>query len=527
MSSVINPQTGKVYLVGAGPGDPGLLTMRGADLLRQADVVVYDRLANPVLLALAPAHAEHVYVGKHADNHILPQDEINVLLIERARAGKTVVRLKGGDPFVFGRGGEEAEALKAAGVGFEIVPGVTSAIAVPAYAGIPVTHRDDCSAFAIVTGHEDPTKPESQLDYAALAKIGTLIFLMGVGRLDRIAAGLIEAGMSPDTPVAVAMWGSTPRQKCAVGTLTTIHAEVKRVGITPPALTIVGTVVRLRETLRWFDDPHTRPLFGQRVLVTRSRAQASDLVESLRALGAEPVEFPVIAIAPPADNFAALDRAIARLNTADRERAYDWVVFTSVNGVEMFWQRLRAAGKDARSLASLRLAAIGPATAEALAAHGLVPDVVPAQFVAESLLAAIPNPSGQRFLLPRADIARAALREGLLAAGALVDEVETYRTTLGQPTPAERDDLLKRGVDILTFTSSSTVRNFVQLLGPDAAHHLAHHALVAAIGPITARTARDLGLRIDIEAPTHTIPGLLEALITHHQTRVAGSQVES
>lgn len=506
-------KVGRVYLVGAGPGDPELLTRKGQRVLGQADVVVYDRLANPVLLALAPPQAEQIYVGKLPDRHTLSQDEINALLVERGQMGQTVVRLKGGDPFVFGRGGEEAEALRAAGIPFEVVPGVTSAIAAPAYAGIPVTHRDECSAFTVITGHEDPTKTASALDYEALARVGTLVFLMGVGRLGQIAERLIAAGMSPETPAAVVMWGTYPSQKTATGTLATIHAEVQRAGITAPAVTVVGQVAGLRETLRWFDEPSTRPLFGRRVLVTRARAQASELVEALRALGAEAVEFPAIQIAPPSDNFAALDRAIARLSMNGVAPVYDWVVLTSVNGVEMFWSRIRAAGKDARSLGGVRLAAIGPATAAALEARGLVPDVVPGQFVAEALLGAIPNPAGQRFLLPRADIARAALREGLEAAGAEVEEVEAYRTILGQPTEAERADLIERGVDILTFTSSSTVRNFVQQLGPEVARMVAAGALVAAIGPVTAQTAREFGLRVDIEANEHTIPGLVEAIV--------------
>ncbi|HBY98272.1 MAG TPA: uroporphyrinogen-III C-methyltransferase, partial [Chloroflexi bacterium] len=369
----MRPQSkgGRVYLVGAGPGDPELVTLKGQRLLSQADVVVYDRLANPALLALAPPRAERIYVGKLPDRHTFRQDEINALLIERGQAGQTVVRLKGGDPFVFGRGGEEAEALRTAGVPFEVVPGITSAIAAPAYAGIPVTHRDESSAFAVITGHEDPTKAESALDYEALARVGTLIFLMGVGRLNQITEHLVVAGMSPETPAAVVMSGTCPNQKTATGTLATIHDEAQRAGITAPAVIVVGRVAGLRETLRWFDDPTMRPLVGQRVLVTRARAQASDLVEALRALGAEVVEFPVIRIAAPADNFAALDRAVVRLDrgggardgqTGD-DQPYDWVVLTSVNGVEMIWSRLRAAGKDARSLGGTRLAAIGPATA--------------------------------------------------------------------------------------------------------------------------------------------------------------------
>ncbi|HEX8681449.1 MAG TPA: uroporphyrinogen-III C-methyltransferase [Ardenticatenaceae bacterium] len=503
--------TGKVYLIGAGPGDPGLLTLKGAEALRRAEVIVYDRLANPALLKLASPNAERIYAGKLPDHHTLTQDEINAVLVEKGLAGRTVARLKGGDPYVFGRGGEEAEALRAAGIPFEVVPGVTSAIAAPAYAGVPVTHRDECSAFVVITGHEDPTKEESSLDYDALARFArgaTLVFLMGVRRLPQISAALQAGGLLAETPVAVVQWGTLPQQRVATGTLATIADEVKRQNISSPAVTVVGGVVNYRDALRWFDLPEEKPLLGKRIVVTRARAQASELSEALRDLGAEPIEVPAIRITEPEDGYAALDAAIAELES------YDWVVFTSINGVDHFWQRLRAAGRDSRVLGRARVAAIGTATAEALETRGIVADVVPEQFVAESLLDALSGEeiAGKRFLLPRADIAREALYKGLQAAGARVTEAHAYRTLVGEPD-AGALATLDEGVDIITFTSSSTVRNFVEQVGAERAQRLAANATIAAIGPITASTARELGLRVDFEAEEYTVAGLVQAIV--------------
>jgi uroporphyrinogen III methyltransferase/synthase len=507
---------GIVSLIGAGPGDPGLITVRGRECLLQADVVVYDRLVEPELLRAARPGAELIYVGKSAGHHALPQAEINALLVEKSRAGLQVARLKGGDPFVFGRGGEEAAALAAARIPFEVVPGVTSAVAAPAYAGIPVTHRDLASSFAVVTGHrrqdaEDGGElPASgSQDWAALARMDTLVILMGVSNLPAIVAQLLAAGRDPQTPVALVCRGTTPQQQVVDGCLADIVDRARETQVTPPAALIVGQVVALREKLRWFD---TRPLFGRRVLVTRSPEQAGDLSARLRKLGAQPVEFPTIEIQPP-ESWEPLDAAIARL------AEYDWVVFTSANGVRFFWQRLEQAGKDARVFGLARLAAIGPATAQELAGHGLQADLVPSRYVAECLLAEFGPVRGLRFLLPRTDVARPTLAEGLRAAGAAADEVVAYRT---RPASARSGDELRRilvegEVDVVTFTSSSTVRHFVAAMGPGAC--LPEGSTVACIGPVTACTARELGLRVDVVAEDYTLDGLVAALAKNPSQR--------
>lgn len=493
---------GRVTLVGAGPGDPGLITLRGVEALREAEVVVYDYLASPELLQHAPDAAERIYVGKRAGCHAMAQGEINALLVRLGQEGKRVVRLKGGDPFLFGRGGEEAEALAAAGVPFEVVPGVTSAIAVPAYAGIPVTHRGVASSLAIVTGHEDPQKRESAIDWQGLARIDTVVFLMGVANLAQIAAELAAHGRPEDTPVAVIQWGTLGMQRTVTGTLADVAARVQEAGLTSPAVTVVGRVVHLRERLRWFE---RRPLLGLRVLVTRARHQAGRLAEGLRALGADPVECAVIETAPPLD-WGPLDGAIAAL-----ER-YRWVVFTSANGVEALFARLALAGRDARALAGARIAAIGPATAEALVAHGVRADLVPAEYVAEALAQAMGDVQGQRVLLPRADIARPALAAALRAAGAQVDEAVAYRTV----RPEGLEERLRGAladVSVVAFTSSSTVRNLVEALGRGEAAQALAGVAVACIGPVTAQTARELGLEPAVVAEEYTIDGLLEALV--------------
>jgi uroporphyrinogen III methyltransferase/synthase len=494
---------GIVYLVGAGPGDPGLITVRGLACLQKAEVVVCDRLVNQRLLEHAPSGCEIIDVGKTPQKHPIPQREINALLIDRARAGKVVVRLKGGDPFLFGRGGEEAEALAEAGIPFQVVPGITSAIAVPAYAGIPVTHRDFTSTFAVVTGHEDLSKDSSDIDWAKLATgAGTLVFLMAIGNLPAIVAKLMEHGRDPQTPVAVIRWGTEPRQETVTGTLVDIVQRVREAGLQPPAVTVVGDVVRLREKLRWFD---TMPLFGKRVLVTRARSQASALSQRLRELGAEPVELPAIAIVPPSD-WSKLDQALDKLSS------YDWVIFTSANGVQTVAERLRALGGDLGLLDGPRVAAIGPATAQALQDHGLRVDFVPPVYVAEEIAAGIGDVRGQRVLLPRADKARPALAQDLRRKGALVDEVVAYRTT-----PSISGDLraiLGNGkIDIVTFTSSSTVKNLAAALGKGSAGEALNGMLVACIGPVTARTAQELGIHVDVVAPEHTIRGLVDAIV--------------
>ena len=503
---------GMVHLIGGGPGDPGLITVRGRDRLAEADVVLYDRLIGDELLKIARPDAELIYVGKSAHKHKLSQAEINDLLVEKARAGRRVARLKGGDPFVFGRGGEEAQALAAAGVPFEVVPGISSPIAAPAYAGIPVTHRDVASNFAVVTGHRRKGGKGADeglgLNWDALAEMDTLIVLMGVGNLPIITRELLAAGKPPETPAALVRWGTTPRQQTVTGSLATIAERAEEEGLRPPAVLIVGGVADLRGELSWFD---TRPLFGLRVLVTRPRRKAGETAARLRELGAEPILFPTIAIQPP-ENWQPLDAAVADLARRD----YDWVIFTSTNGVRFFWERLEEAGLDARAFGGVRLAAIGPVTAEALREHGLQPDLVPGQYVAEAILDEIGRLSGKRVLLPRANIARPALAKGLLELGAEeVDEVSAYQTVPAGREDAERvREMLAGGeIDVLTFTSSSTVRNFAAAMEP--LPDLPEGTTVACIGPITAQTARAWGLPVHVSAEEHTIPGLVGALVKY------------
>jgi uroporphyrinogen III methyltransferase/synthase len=498
--------SGKVYLVGAGPGDPGLITVSGLERIAQADVIVYDRLVSPRLLDHARAGAEMIYVGKGPDTESASQDSINATLVDKAREGKTVVRLKGGDPFVFGRGGEEAEALRAAGIAFEVVPGVTSAVAVPAYAGIPVTHRGVASSFAVITGHEDPAKEETAIDWPHLATaVDTLVFLMGVGNLPEIVARLTANDRSPQTPVAVIRWGTTPEQCTVTSTLANIVARVEEAGLRPPAITVVGEVVRLRETISWFEN---RPLFGKRVLITRTRRQASTLARLLADEGAVPVELPSIEI-EPIEDAERVDATIASLKT------YAWVVFTSANAVELFFEHLAERGLDSRAFGAARVAAIGPATARALLERGIRADVVPAEYVAEAVVEAMRGAisPGDRVLLPRAESARAELISGLESLGASVDEVPIYRAAVpSEASPEVLRQLRDGAIDIVTFTSSSTVRNLIAMLG-DAAP--LQRATIACIGPITAKTADEHGLRVDVMASEYTVEGLVAALVEH------------
>lgn len=500
---------GKVYLIGAGPGDYRLLTLKACDCLRIADTVVYDRLADPRILQYAPADAEYIYVGKASSQHTMTQDKICQLLVDLAKEGKTVVRLKGGDPFVFGRGGEEALLLQENGLPFEIVPGVTSAISVPAYAGIPVTHRGVAASFAVVTGHEDPTKESSDINWQQLATAtDTVVFLMGVANLPGITQQLMAHGRSGDTPVAIIRWGTKAQQQVWTSTVAEAAEMAQREQIKPPCIFLVGNVVKLREKLAWFDNPAMKPLFGKRILVTRARAQASKLTAALEALGADCLEAPAIQLQDPQDGFAALDAAIQQID------AYKWLIFTSANGVEYFFRRLKAAGKDSRALAQAKLCAIGSATAAKLAAYGLLADVVPGEFRAEGVVEALKDQlqQGDKVLLPRAAEAREILPQELTKLGAQVDVAPAYETVAGEIDQQKLAEQLQAGeIDVVTFTSSSTVTNLLKLLGPDAKRLLAQVKL-AAIGPITAETCAKNGLQVDVQAAEYTIPGLVEAV---------------
>lgn len=519
------PNTGIVYLVGAGPGDPGLITVRGLRLLESAEVVVFDYLANPQLLRHCPK-AETYYAGKQAARHSMTQDEINRLLVEKGRQGRRVVRLKGGDPFVFGRGGEECEALHAAGIPFEVVPGITSAIAAPAYAGIPVTHRDFNSSFTLLTGHEkeaDYQDPDakgrkggsaSDVDWSALAKLPCLAFYMGVKSLASICRKLIDNGMAPDMPAATIQWGTTQRQRSVAGTVANLPQKVADAKVTAPAMTIIGRVVSLRDTMNWFEK---RPLFGQTIVVTRTRQQASGLSQSLEELGARVIEAPTIELVPPSD-WAKVDQALADA------AGFDWIVFTSTNGVSSTKQRLLELGRDARAFGKAKVAAVGQTTAAAVREQlCLNVDICPHSFVAEALgeaLAAENQIAGKRFLLLRADIARPVLRQRLEKDGAAeVRDVSVYES---KPSPSLPPILIEalneKQVQWITFTSSATATNFVNLLGKDYAKQLAGVNL-ASIGPITTATIKALGLEPTVEAPASRIDALVEAIRARPQAK--------
>ncbi|HTW84200.1 MAG TPA: uroporphyrinogen-III C-methyltransferase [Candidatus Sulfotelmatobacter sp.] len=493
---------GKVWLVGAGPGDPGLLTLKGARALAQCDVLVYDYLASEAIVALAPPDCEKIYVGKRAGRHTLTQDEITALIVRLGRDGKRVVRLKGGDVFVFARGGEEAHALAEAGVPFEIVPGITSAIAAPAYAGIPVTHRDHNTSFTIATGHEDPTKGYSSLDFAKLANPkATTIFLMAMGNLAGIVAQLRAHGLPDATPVGIVHEGTKPTQEVVTATLATVVDEVARTGISAPAIVVIGDVVKERERIRWFD---AQPLFGKRVLVTRPAHQADDFAQQLWEAGATPILAPTIAIGPPPDAAAARE-AVSRV------RDYAWVVFTSRNGVDAFFDLLGELGRDARAFGDAKVAAIGPKTAAALTARGIRVDLVPQTYVNEAVAGALLEHTrpGDRVLVFRAHQAREVLPETLYQAGRAVDVVAGYATrAVDDPQLAEKAER----ADVVTFTSSSTVKGFLDNV-PHGARMLVTKT-VACIGPITAQTAREAGIRVDVVADEFTVEGLMQALRT-------------
>ena len=500
--------TGRVYLVGAGPGDPGLITQKGLRFLEKAQVVVYDRLLDPSLLEAASPSAERVFVGKERGRHAMTQEEINRVLVDRADAGLEVVRLKGGDPFVFGRGGEEALALSEHGIPFEVVPGVTSPIGAAAYAGIPLTHRGMSSSFTVVSGSEDPSKPDSAVSWEALARTGgTLVVLMGWARMEAILDALRCGGMDPATPVALVQWGTWSQQKTITGRLENIADRGRQAGLEPPVVAVLGQVVELREQLRWFDQ---RLLMGKKVLITRSRSQASKLKELLEDLGASPIELPTIQTVP-LDDYAELDAVLDRL--AD----FSWVIFASANAVEAVFSRLgtRDHDRDARAFGSVRVGAIGPATAQALERRGIIADYMPASSTSEALVDELSSRdwTDVPVLLPGADIGRDLLAQGLAQLGAQVQLVAAYRTVADPDIGHQARETLDQGVDIVTFTSSSTVRNLLEALDGDGSG--LKSSIIACIGPATAATARELGLRVDLVASKHNVEGLAESLVAY------------
>ncbi len=508
---VVRP--GKVYLVGAGPGDPSLITVKGQSFLGKADVVVYDYLASSKLLRHVPKDAKLVYAGKKGHvKHTHTQEEINQMLVDYALQGKNVVRLKGGDPFIFGRGGEEIEVLADHGISFEIVPGVTSATAAATYAGVPITHRGYTTSVAFVTGHEDPTKKTSSIDWEKISTgIGTLVFYMGIKNLPYITDKLISHGRDPKTPVAVVRWASTPIQRSVVGTLETIADIVKEEKIKPPALVVVGEVVNLRDKINWFEK---RPLFGKRIMVTRTREQASELVSMLEELGAEVLEKATISIQPPA-SWDPLDNELSGLDT------YDWILFTSLNAVTYFFERLNEKGLDTRALHRTKIGVVGRATAEAIQNYGIKADLVPKKFTGEGLADALLKlgMDGKNVLLPRAQKAREILPESLEKGGAKVTIVPVYRNVRPSGYEEElRGEFTENAVDAITFTSSSTVTNFLHMLNekdPEKLAALLKDTDIASIGPITSKTVEENGLTVDVQPESYTIKALVDSIVDY------------
>ncbi len=499
-------QSGKVYLIGAGPGDPGLITLKGLHCLQAANCVIYDSLVNLELLQHSQPDVERIYVGKRGGQKSVSQEEINALIVEKAKLGKTVARLKGGDPFIFGRGGEEAESLAEAGVPFEIIPGITSGYAAPAYAGIPVTHRDFSPSVAFITGHEDPQKEESLVAWDKIAtSIGTLVFFMGVRNLPEIVENLLRHGRSPETPIALIQWGTYPKQEVLSGTLATIVQQVHSAGLSAPAITVVGEVVKFRDKLKWFEN---RPLFGKRVLITRPKDQTEELKVHLMDLGAEVIAFPTIELKPP-DSWGPLDQAIHQIGS------YQWVIFTSVNGVKHFFERYWLAGRDIRDLKGLKIAAIGPATEKAIRALGLHVEVLPDEFKAEGLVESLKGKvlKGSRVLLARAKVARDVLPQELRQQGAQVDVVEAYQTILPESSASSFLDLLQENpLDLIVFTSSSTVSNLAQIVQPKSLADVLTGVHVACIGPITAQTAESFGLKVSVRPDQYNTSSLVHAI---------------
>ncbi len=522
---------GKVYIIGAGPGDPGLITLKALWILKQADVIVYDYLVSEDIISFRdlklPAAAVEagfcegpqernpvklIYAGKQGGDHTLTQEEINNRLVEEAAKGQVVARLKGGDPFIFGRGGEEAEFLASRGIPFEVIPGVTSPVAVPAYAGIPLTHRNFTSTVAFVTGHEDPTKAKSDIDWSALAGIGTLVFLMGIKNLSNIVASLVTAGKDLSTPAALIRWGTSPRQESITGTLGDIVAKATSADFRPPAILVVGQVVSLRETLNWYE---TKPLFGRGVMITRPRAQAGGFAALLQAEGARVIHFPTIEIIPPA-SFGQLDQAI------DQLKSYQWIIFTSANGVRFFFNRLKERNCDIRDLKGIRICTIGPATAKTIEAMGIRVDLVPESYISEGVVASFRKLDirGMKILLPRAELARDVIPEELGKLGAIVEPVVVYRTISARRDREEIAGLMDSGqVDVITFTSPSTVKGFREIWGLAP---LQPQVRIACLGPVTGAAAEKAGFKVDIMEDVFTIDVLVEGIREYFSRTVGG-----
>ncbi len=496
---------GKVYIIGAGPGDPDLITVKGVECLRRADVVVHDYLVGREILRHAGTNARLIYVGKIGGHHNISQENLNRILVEEALKGNTVARLKGGDPFIFGRGGEEAEFLQKAGVPFEVVPGVTSAISVPAYAGIPLTHREFTSTLAFVTGHEDPDKAESRIDWKKISTIETIVFLMGVRNLSRIASNLMENGRSPDTPVALIRWGTTPDQETLTGKLGGIAALAKEREFSPPAVFVVGDVVGLRESLGWFEK---KPLFGKGIVITRPEGQSKEFAALLRDEGARVIAFPTISIVPPED-YGDLDRVIENIEK------YHWIIFTSANGVRFFFERFCKLRNDIRDLKGIKICTIGPATRDRVEEYNIRVDMVPEEHISDGVVAAFRgmDVAGKNFLLPRAEIAGDIIPDGLSELGANVDVATAYRTVNSNEDGETIKELMDSGkIDVITFTSPSTVTNFMDIIGNETT--IPNHIKIACIGPVTENACRRAGLGIDIMQGPYSIPGLVKAIKT-------------
>jgi len=501
---------GKVYIIGAGPGDPGLITVKGLRCLKEADVIIYDHLVNEEIIRQAKVSSRLIYAGKKGGAHTLPQEEINRRLVEEAKQGNIVARVKGGDPFIFGRGGEEAEILVKEEIPFEVIPGVSSAIAVPAYAGIPLTHRGYTSTLAFVTGHEDPTKDESDIDWETLAGIGTIVFLMGVKNLRSITSNLMVYGKEGDTPAALIRWGTTEDQETLTGALSDIARIAEDRKFSPPVILVVGNVVALRNTLNWFE---TKPLFGKGIVITRPESQAEEFAGLLHAEGARVIHFPTIKIVPP-ESYDGLDQAISQI------AQYQWIIFTSANGVSFLLARLRALGRDIRDLKDIRICAIGPATAATIEKLGIRVDLVPDEYISEGVVREFEkfNINGSRILLPRAEIARDVIPDGLAKLGAKVNVVNTYRTVNSGKKKSELESFMMEGkVDVITFTSPSTVTNFMEIMGRN--YVIPPQVKIACIGPVTAAAVKRAGLPVDIIQERYTIPGLVETLTEYFRNK--------